>query len=103
MAPIQHDVNTLKNGFNKTFTPKLGKQIENGAKVVGHYVIPAATAALGGIAGDFLGGPLDGVAGSAAGAYAGDQINHKIGIKHNTNFDGTGMKRRRNVKGGKLT
>jgi hypothetical protein len=49
-------------------------------KKAGHYLIPAATSALGGVAGTAVGGPLGGIAGSAAGSYAGHEIDQKLGI-----------------------
>ena len=67
-----------KNGVAQAFAPD---KVVGGLKTAGHYAIPAATSALGGIAGTALtGGPIGGIAGSAAGSYAGDQINKKIGI-----------------------
>lgn len=62
---------------------KTSKAIVKGLKTIGHYAIPAATSALGAAAGELIApelGPISGVAGSAAGAYAGNQINKKIGI-----------------------
>jgi len=100
--PIKNDTNQVVSGFNKTFNPALGQQIENDAKVVGHYVIPATTSALGGLAGGVLGGLATGgaggefaggVAGSALGAYGGQQINRALGIQNNTSFDGRGFKK----------
>jgi len=73
----------IKGKMKNAFT---SKKAISGLKTVGHYGIPAATGALGGIAGTFAGGPMGGVAGSAMGSYVGDQINKKIGI---------GMKRAR--------
>ena len=68
--------NTLKNAFSP-------HTITNDLKTVGHYVIPAATGALGGIAGTLLApetGGLSSVAGSALGSYAGQQIDKRLGI-----------------------
>ena len=100
VQPIQNDANKVVSGFNSTFNPALGRQIENGAKVVGHYTIPALTSALGGAAGTTLGllsGPVGGfaggVAGSALGAYGGQQIDRALGIQNNTSFDGRGFKK----------
>ena len=73
--------NGVSDAFNKTFTPALGNQIVDGLKVAGHYGIPAITGALGGLAGTALSGnPVGGVAGSALGSYAGNQIDKAIGI-----------------------
>jgi len=104
--PIENTTNKAVAGFNKTFNPALGRQIENGAKVVGHYVIPATTSALGGLAGTALGalaGPgtafTGGIAGSALGAYGGQQIDRALGIQNNTSFDGKGIRKAKFVKG----
>jgi hypothetical protein len=64
--------NTIKSGFNKTFTPKLGRQIASAAI---HQGIPIVA----GLAGDALGGPLGGVAGSYAGAEAAKAIGKSTG------------------------
>ena len=74
--------NGVSNAFKKTFTPELGNQIVGGLKTAGHYGIPMATGALGGLAGEFLSGgnPIAGFAGNQAGKMAGQQINKAIGI-----------------------
>jgi len=95
----------IGSAFNKAFNPsknglaKALPTIENDAKVVGHYVIPATTSALGGAAGAALGGPLGGIVGSAGGAYAGQQIDRKLGIAGNTSFDGKGLRKAKFKKG----
>lgn len=66
-----------KNGVAQAFAPD---KVVGGLKTGAHYIIPATTSALGGIAGTTAGGPVGGVLGSAAGAYAGDQINKQIGV-----------------------
>ncbi len=91
--------NKIVSEFNSTFNPALGRQLENDAKVVGHYAIPALTGALGGAAGTFLGGPAGGVAGSALGAYTGTQIERALGIQDNTSFDGKGIRKGKFAKG----
>ena len=73
--------NGVANAFNKTFTPALGNEIVGGLKTAGHYAIPAITGAVGSLAGTALtGSPIGGVAGSALGSYAGNQIDKAIGI-----------------------
>ena len=73
--------NGVANAFQKTFTPALGNEIVSGLKTAGHYAIPAITGALGSVAGTALtGNPVGGVAGSALGSYAGNQIDKKLGI-----------------------
>jgi hypothetical protein len=64
--------NTIKSGFNKTFTPKLGKQIASAAI---HQGIPIVA----GLAGDALGGPLGGVAAGYAGQEAAKAIGKSTG------------------------
>jgi hypothetical protein len=114
----------IGNMFDKAFNPKYGllnsvskvvdkkivkpiehsgKQILNDAKVVGHYVIPATISTLGGLAGGLAtgGNPLGAIAGSATGAYAGDQVNRALGIQGNTSF-GKGVRRGRPPKGGNI-
>jgi hypothetical protein len=115
----------IGNAFDKAFNPKKngllksvsnvvdknivkpiehsGKQILNDAKVVGHYVIPATISTLGGLAGGLAtgGNPLGAIAGSATGAYAGDQVNRALGIQGNTSF-GKGVRRGRPPKGGNI-
>jgi len=99
--------NPSKNGVSKAVNSVVndvksaGPAIENDAKVVGHYAIPAITSALGGAAGTALGGPLGGVAGSAAGAYGGQQIDRALGIQNNTSFDGKGIRKGKFAKGSK--
>jgi hypothetical protein len=130
VAPIQHDIvnpvvkvgdqiktgvvntyNTAKTGFNKTFTPQVGKDIVSDLKTTGKYAIPAILGGLGGLAGSFVGGPAGGMAGSALGAYGGYKADQALGISGNTDFvgmpnariKGTGMKKReRKPKGGEL-
>jgi len=100
--------NPSKNGVAKAVNTavndvkRVAPTIENDAKVVGHYVIPATTSALGGLAGGVLGGLatggaggefVGGVAGSALGAYGGQQIDRALGIQNNTSFDGRGFKK----------
>jgi hypothetical protein len=102
----------LLNSVSKVVDKKIvkplehnGNQILNGAKVVGHYVIPATISTLGGLAGGLAtgGNPLGAIAGSASGAYAGDQVNRALGIQGNTSFNGKGLKRRgRPPKGGNI-
>jgi hypothetical protein len=60
----------------------IGSDILSGLKTVGKYGIPATTSALGGIAGAAAtgGNPMGGIAGSAAGAYGGDQLVKKLGL-----------------------
>jgi hypothetical protein len=82
----------ILNSLKKAFNPHT---ITNDLKTVGHYVIPAATGALGGIAGSLLApetGGLSSVAGSALGSYAGQQIDKQLGI---------GIKKRGRPKKGK--
>jgi len=89
----------IGQAFNKAFNPskngvaKALPTVEQDAKVVGHYVIPATTSALGGAMGSALGGPLGGIVGSAGGAYAGQQIDRSLGIQNDTSFDGRGLKK----------
>jgi len=64
--------NTIKSGFNKTFTPKLGKQIASAAI---HQGIPIVA----GLAGDALAGPLGGVAAGYAGQEAAKAIGKSTG------------------------
>ena len=101
----------LLNSVSKVVDKKIvkpiehsGKQIINDAKVVGHYVIPATISTLGGLAGGLAtgGNPLGAIAGSATGAYAGDQVNRALGIDKNTSFSGKGLKRRGRPKGGNI-
>jgi hypothetical protein len=92
-------LNKISQALNKAFNPSKNgiaaalPAAEQDAKVVGHYVIPATTSALGGLAGSTVAGPLGGIAGSAAGAYAGQQINRELGIQGDTSFDGKGLKK----------
>jgi hypothetical protein len=64
--------NTIKSGFNKTFTPALGRQI---ASTAIHQGIPIVA----GLAGDALGGPLGGVAAGYAGTAAANAIGKSTG------------------------
>ena len=71
----------VSKAFTHTFTPQLGRELLGDLKVAGHYAIPAITGALGGIAGTALtGNPVGGVAGSALGSYAGNELDKKLGI-----------------------
>jgi hypothetical protein len=79
------DVSELKSG-GKISLKSIGHSISNAfkhpsqdVKTAAHYLIPAATSALGTAAGS-VAGPVGGVAGSALGAYAGDQIDKKLGV-----------------------
>jgi hypothetical protein len=74
----------MKKTGGKINFKKLGNQIKGGLKTAAHYVIPAATSALGTAAGAEF-GPIGAVAGQAAGSYAGDQLNKVLG---------TGLKKR---------
>jgi len=83
----------VKKGFDKTIVDTgVGKTIATNLIDVGaNYVLPA----VGGVAGEMLGGPLGGVAGAAAAGYAGKYIDsaadkggygffktlHKLGAK----------------------
>ena len=121
VAPIQHDIvnpivkvgdqiktgvvstyNTAKTGFNKTFTPQVGKDIVSDLKTVGKYAIPAVIGGLAGAGGAFLGGPAGGMAGSALGSYAGYKADQALGISGNKDFVGMGLKKRGRPKGGAL-
>ena len=64
--------NTIKSGFQKTFTPALGRQI---ASTAIHQGIPVVA----GLAGDALGGPLGGVAAGYAGTAAANAIGKSTG------------------------
>ena len=64
--------NTIKSGFQKTFTPALGRQI---ASTAIHQGIPIVA----GLAGDALGGPLGGVAAGYAGNAAASAIGKSTG------------------------
>jgi len=91
----------INQGWHKTFNPKTGKAIVSDLKTGARYVIPAATSALGALAGTALtgGDPLGGVAGSATGAYLGYKADKALGIAGNNDFVGAGVKRRRKSKG----
>jgi hypothetical protein len=113
--------NGVEKAINKTIVQPIehnviqpvehaGGQIVNGLKVVGHYVIPATLAGLGGLAGATLGGLatggaggefVGGIAGSALGSYAGNQADKALGIQGNTSF-GKGVRRGRPPKGGNI-
>jgi hypothetical protein len=80
------DISEMKSG-GKISLKSIGHSISNAfthpsqtAKTAAHYLIPAATGALGAAAGSTLGGPLGGVAGSALGSYAGHQLDNKLGV-----------------------
>jgi len=64
--------NTIKSGFQKTFTPALGRQI---ASTAIHQGIPIVA----GLAGDALAGPLGGVAAGYAGQEAAKAIGKSTG------------------------
>jgi hypothetical protein len=64
--------NTIKSGFNKTFTPKLGRQIASAAI---HQGIPVVA----GLAGDMMAGPIGGVAAGYAGQEAAKAIGKSTG------------------------
>lgn len=78
--------NPQKNGVAKAATnfanqtKKDFSTVDSGLKTAGHYLIPAATGALGGVAGSMLGGPVGGVLGSATGSYLGTTLDKSIGI-----------------------
>jgi hypothetical protein len=63
---------TIKSGFNKTFTPALGRKIASAAI---HQGIPIVA----GLAGDALGGPLGGIAAGYAGQEAAKAIGKSTG------------------------
>jgi len=122
VAPIQHDIvapvvkvgDQIKTGVVKTYnqakngTTNLNYDLKTGAR----YLIPAITGSLGGAAGAAIGGlstfgaaaPIGGIAGSAAGAYAGYKIDQKLGLGNNNDFKplGKGLKKHRKSKGGNL-
>jgi hypothetical protein len=64
--------NTIKSGFQKTFTPALGRQIASAAI---HQGIPIVA----GLAGDAVGGPLGGIAAGYAGQEAAKAIGKSTG------------------------
>jgi len=64
--------NTIKSGFNKTFTPNLGRQIASAAI---HQGIPVVA----GLMGDAVAGPLGGVAAGYAGQEAAKAIGKSTG------------------------
>ena len=91
---IHHHIHHIQEGGS---LKSIGRDIKNAfskhnADTAAHYLIPAATSALGGAAGSALGGPLGGVAGSAGGAYAGQEIDKALGIQGATSF-GKGIKK----------
>jgi hypothetical protein len=122
VAPIQHDIvnpivkvgDQIKTGVVKTYnqaksgTTNLNYDLKTGAR----YLIPAITGSLGGAAGAAIGGlstfgaaaPIGGIAGSAAGAYAGYKIDQKLGLGNNNDFKplGKGLKKHKKVKGGNI-
>jgi hypothetical protein len=69
----------IGQAFNKAFNPSKNNVV-SGLKTAAHYLIPATTGALGGVAGSFLGGPVGGVLGSAGGSYLGTQLDKSIGV-----------------------
>jgi hypothetical protein len=64
--------NTIKSGFQKTFTPALGRQI---ASTAIHQGIPIVA----GLAGDAVGGPIGGLAAGYAGQEAAKAIGKSTG------------------------
>ena len=75
-----HDAKWLGNPDNKK---KMDAEAIKDLKSAAHYAIPATTAALGGLAAEALApelGPVSGIAGSAGGAWVGNQINKKLGV-----------------------
>ena len=65
--------NTIKSGFQKTFTPALGRQI---ASTAIHQGIPVVA----GLMGDALGGPVLGAVGGYAGNAAASAIGKQTGL-----------------------
>lgn len=95
--------NTAKTGFNKTFTPQVGKDIVSDLKTVGRYAIPAVTSATGALLGGLATGGLGGqVVGSTAGAYAGYKIDQKLGLTGHNDFVGVKGKGIKKIKGGTI-
>jgi len=93
---VDSEAQKIQTGFNQKVLPSL--------ETVGRYVIPATTSALGGLAGTLAtgGNPVAGIAGSAAGAYAGYKLDKALGIANKNDFpSGKGMKRGC-MKGGNL-
>ena len=90
---VSKGATVVKKGFNKTIVDSgVGKEIAKNLIDVGaNYVLPA----VGGVAGEMLGGPLGGIAGATAAGYAGKYIDsaadkagygvfqtlHKLGAK----------------------
>lgn len=75
-----HDAKWLGNPDNKK---KMDAEAIKDLKSAAHYAIPAATSALGAMAAEALApelGPVSGIAGSAGGAWVGNQINKKLGV-----------------------
>jgi len=119
---VQHDIvnpvvkvgDQIKTGVVKTYnqaksgTTNLDYDLKTGAR----YLIPAITGSLGAAAGAAIGGlstfgaaaPIGGIAGSAAGAYAGYKIDQSLGLGKNNDFKpiGKGLKKHRKSKGGNL-
>jgi len=91
----------VKKGFTEDI-----KDIKTDAKAVGHYVtskngladdltnyaIPATLGAIGGVAGEMVGGPAGGVAGSMLGTYAGDKLAGQIDKSGHMDTRGQSMK-----------
>ena len=91
----------VKKGFTEDI-----KDIKTDAKVVGKYVtskngladdltnyaIPATLGAIGGVAGEMVGGPAGGVAGSMLGTYAGDKLAGQIDKSGHMDTRGQSMK-----------
>jgi len=109
VAPIQHDLvnpivktaNQVKTGFNKTFTPQVGKDIVTDLKTGAQYAVPALTGFVGGTLGGLATGGLGGqLVGAAGGAYAGYKLNQALGIEGSKDFvgvpnaNGKGLKKR---------
>ena len=93
----------INQGWHKTFNPKTGDTIVSDLKTGARYIIPAATAAIGGLAGTVLTGGnfYGGIAGSAAGAYAGFKADQALGLANSNDFkgvpnaNGKGIKKRK--------
>ena len=84
---VSKGATVVKKGFNKTIVDSgVGKEIAKNLIDVGaNYVLPA----VGGVAGEMLGGPLGGIAGATAAGYAGKYIDSAAdkagyGIKQRT-------------------
>ena len=99
---------TIKKGFTTGVSKEVESGLETAGKAAGHYItdknglekdvinygVPAVTGAIGGVAGEMLGGPLGGMAGSAMGAKAGDMVAQQIDKKAGVGRRGTGIRGR---------